>query len=96
MLAQVKERKKIFTAHWQITLTLLKQDASADLSQSPLEKKQLSMLKGKGKWHKKISEMFGHMEKKIIVRITINWKMLDTFMESPSLEIFITFMKKAL
>lgn len=40
--------------------------------------------------------MFGHMEKKIIVRITINWKMLDMFMESPSLEIFITFMKKAL
>lgn len=27
------EKKKIFTAHWQITLTLLKQDVSADISE---------------------------------------------------------------
>lgn len=27
------EKKEIFTAHWQITLTLLKQDVSADISE---------------------------------------------------------------
>lgn len=43
------EKKKIFTAHWQITLTLLKQDANADISQTPLEQKQLSMLKERAK-----------------------------------------------
>lgn len=47
------EKKKTFTAHWKITFTLLKQDVSADASQSPLEQKQLSMLKGSGTWCEK-------------------------------------------
>jgi len=43
------EKKQIFTTHCQITLTLLKGDVSADISQSPLEQKQLTMLKDRGK-----------------------------------------------
>lgn len=42
------EKKKIVTAHWQITWALLEQDVSADISPSPSEQEQLSMLKKQG------------------------------------------------
>lgn len=69
-----EEEKKTFTAHWKITFTLLKQDVSADISQSPLKQKQLSVLKDSGVQcaKKKKVTFLGTWEKRIAERMAVH------------------------